>query len=126
MRQQPQPVLMWRISDALMGVPLGLWKTLGTSLNLYGLSLTSADHGAFLIQLTTLIVPVAQGVQGVPIPRRIWLAVGIALAGLLSFEGGLELDVEDHELLEVREDVKVLLILHCRLERRRELAHREL
>jgi hypothetical protein len=34
---------------------------------------------------TTLIVPVAQGVQGVPIPRRIWTAVAIALAGLALF-----------------------------------------
>ena len=67
------------------GAELGLWKTLGTSFNLYGLSLTSADHGAFLIQLTTLLVPVAQGVQGVPIPRRIWLAVAIALIGLALF-----------------------------------------
>ena len=67
------------------GAELGLLKCLGTSANLYGLSLTSADHGAFLIQLTTLIVPVAQGVSGVPIPRRIWAAVGIALTGLLLF-----------------------------------------
>ena len=67
------------------GAELGLWKCVGTSLNLYGLSLTSADHGAFLIQLTTLIVPVVQGVQGVPIPRRIWIAVVVALGGLLVF-----------------------------------------
>ena len=74
------------------GAELGLLKCLGTSANLYGLSLTSADHGAFLIQLTTLIVPVAQGIAGVPIPRRIWSAVGVALTGLLLFtfdpEGG--------------------------------------
>ena len=67
------------------GAELGLLKGLGTSANLLGLSLTSADHGAFLIQLTTLIVPVAQGISGVPIPPRIWAAVGMALAGLLAF-----------------------------------------
>jgi drug/metabolite transporter (DMT)-like permease len=67
------------------GVELGLLKYLGTSANLLGLSLTTANHGAFLIQLTTLIVPVAQGLAGVPIPPRIWTAVGVALCGLLAF-----------------------------------------
>jgi len=51
----------------------------------YGLSLTSAAHGAFLIQLTTLIVPLAQGLQGVPIPRRVWTAIGLAVAGVALF-----------------------------------------
>ena len=41
------------------GVELGLWKMLGTTANLYGLALTTASHGALLIQLTTLIVPVS-------------------------------------------------------------------
>lgn len=67
------------------GAELGLVKCVGTSFNLYGLSLTSADHGAFLIQLTTLLVPVAQAFQGVPIPPRIWAAVGTALVGLAIF-----------------------------------------
>lgn len=67
------------------GIELGLWKMLGTTANLYGLSLTSADHGAFLIQLTTLIVPVAQGIIGVPIPKRIWAAVALALTGVFLF-----------------------------------------
>ena len=67
------------------GVELGLWKMLGTTANLYGLSLTSADHGAFLIQLTTLIVPVVQGILGVPIPKRIWAAVALALTGVFLF-----------------------------------------
>ena len=72
--------LAWRA-----GSELGLWKFLGATANLYGLSLTSADHGAFLIQLTTLIVPLVQGARGVPIPRRIWVAVAAALAGVLLF-----------------------------------------
>jgi len=67
------------------GTELGLWKTLGTTANLYGLSLTSANHGAFLIQLTTLIVPAVQGMMGVPIPKRIWTAIGLALMGITLF-----------------------------------------
>uniref|UniRef100_A0A7S3V8P1 EamA domain-containing protein n=1 Tax=Chaetoceros debilis TaxID=122233 RepID=A0A7S3V8P1_9STRA len=67
------------------GTELGLWKTLGTTANLYGLSLTSANHAAFLIQLTTLIVPAVQGAMGVPIPNRIWYAIGLALLGITMF-----------------------------------------
>lgn len=71
--------------SALAGAELGLWKTCGTTANIYGLSLTSSDHGAFLIQLTTLLVPAAQGLLGVPIPTRIWTAIGLALGGVFVF-----------------------------------------
>ena len=67
------------------GFELGIWKFLGTTANLYGLSLTTAGHGALLIQMTTLIVPVVQGMMGVPIPRRIQFAVALALAGVVCF-----------------------------------------
>ena len=67
------------------GCELGLWKFLGTTANLYGLAMTTAGHGALLIQLTTLIVPVVQGLQGVPIPRRIQASVLLALAGVVCF-----------------------------------------
>ena len=67
------------------GVELGSYKMLGTTANIYGLSLTSADHGAFLIQLTTLIVPVVQGIRGVPVPRRIWTAIALAIGGVALF-----------------------------------------
>jgi drug/metabolite transporter (DMT)-like permease len=67
------------------GCELGIWKFLGTTANLYGLALTTAGHGALLIQLTTLIVPVVQGIQGVPIPRRIQFSVLLALAGVICF-----------------------------------------
>jgi drug/metabolite transporter (DMT)-like permease len=67
------------------GCELGLWKFLGTTANIYGLSLTTAAHGSFLIQLTTLIVPVVQGVMGVPIPKRIQFSIVLALAGVVCF-----------------------------------------
>lgn len=69
----------------LAGTELGIWKTLGTTANLYGLSLTSSNHAAFLIQLTTLIVPSVQGLTGVPIPKQIWTAIGLALVGIALF-----------------------------------------
>ncbi|GAX11294.1 hypothetical protein FisN_7Lh402 [Fistulifera solaris] len=67
------------------GLELGVWKSLGTTANLYGLSMTTADHGAFLIQLTTLIVPTVQALCGVPIPRRIQGSVFLALMGVFLF-----------------------------------------
>jgi drug/metabolite transporter (DMT)-like permease len=67
------------------GMELGLYKFLGTLANVYGLSLTTASHGAFLIQLTTLLVPLAQGVAGVAIPARIGTAIGLALTGVALF-----------------------------------------
>ena len=71
--------------SAIAGAELGLWKMLGTTANIYGLSQTSSDHGAFLIQLTTLIVPSIQGLMGVPIPNRIWTAIALALGGVFMF-----------------------------------------
>jgi drug/metabolite transporter (DMT)-like permease len=71
--------------SVIAGTELGLWKFLGTTTNIYGLSQTSSDHGAFLIQLTTLIVPVVQGIMGVPIPKKIWAAIGLALGGVVIF-----------------------------------------
>jgi drug/metabolite transporter (DMT)-like permease len=73
------------MTNMIAGTELGLWKTLGTTANLYGLSMTTANHAAFLIQLTTLIVPAYQGLTGVPIPNRIWTAIGLALAGITMF-----------------------------------------
>ena len=50
------------------------------------MALTTANHGAFLLQLTTLIVPVLQGLRGAEkIPRQIQFAVGLALTGILLF-----------------------------------------
>jgi drug/metabolite transporter (DMT)-like permease len=57
----------------------------GTTCHIYGMALTTANHGAFLLQLTTLIVPVIQGIQGEKIPRQIQLAVALALVGIVAF-----------------------------------------
>jgi len=75
----------WGMKSFRGGVELGFWKFLGTTCHLYGLSLTTANHGAFLIQLTTLIVPVIQGIKGEKIPKQIQLAVVLALGGIFAF-----------------------------------------
>lgn len=75
----------WSQKSFRGGIELGLWKGLGTTCHIYGMALTTANHGAFLLQLTTLIVPVIQGLQGEKIPNQIKLAVGLALAGIIAF-----------------------------------------
>ena len=50
-----------------------------------GMSLTTANHGAFLLQMTTLIVPVMQGFLGEQIPRKLQMAVALALLGIVTF-----------------------------------------
>jgi drug/metabolite transporter (DMT)-like permease len=57
----------------------------GTTCHIFGMSLTTANHGAFLLQLTTLIVPILQSFRGERIPRQIKLAVILALAGIVAF-----------------------------------------
>mmetsp|Transcript_4246 Transcript_4246/g.6084 ORF Transcript_4246/g.6084 Transcript_4246/m.6084 type:complete len:425 (-) Transcript_4246:387-1661(-) len=81
------------------GMELGFWKGLGTTCHIFGLSLTSANHGAFFLQLTTLIVPIFQGLMGEKIPRQIQVAVGLALLGIYAFTldpvGGADINPED-------------------------------
>jgi drug/metabolite transporter (DMT)-like permease len=62
-----------------------LFMYAGTTCHIFGMSLTTANHGAFLLQLTTLIVPVLQSFRGERIPRQIQLAVVLALAGIVAF-----------------------------------------
>ncbi|CAJ1962673.1 unnamed protein product [Cylindrotheca closterium] len=75
----------WSQQSFRGGIELGLWKGLGTTCHIYGMALTTANHGAFLLQLTTLIVPVIQGLRGEKIPTQIKLAVVLALAGIIGF-----------------------------------------
>jgi drug/metabolite transporter (DMT)-like permease len=60
--------------------------SLGTTCHIMGMALTTANHGAFLLQMTTLIVPVVQGLRGAEkIPKQIQWAVVLALLGITAF-----------------------------------------
>lgn len=68
------------------GLELGLWKFLGTTSNLFGLALTTAGHGALLIQLTTLIVPTTRAlVYKESISTKLKISIGLALSGVVCF-----------------------------------------
>ena len=68
------------------GIELGIWKFLGTTSNLFGLAYTTASHGALLIQLTTLIVPITRGIiYKEHIPTKIKVSIFFAVIGILFF-----------------------------------------
>lgn len=68
------------------GLELGIWKFLGTTSNLFGLALTTAGHGALLIQLTTLIVPITRAiVYKESISTKLKFSIALALLGVVCF-----------------------------------------
>jgi hypothetical protein len=75
--------------DALVlqaGVLLGALWTLGGWLQTAGFSAgASASHGAFLTQMTTLIVPLAQVFRGDKLAPQILIACFLALPGIACF-----------------------------------------
>lgn len=81
---------------ALKSVPissameLGCWLTLGYTFQAFGLSMTSASHGAFTGAFTVLTVPVLIGLSGKEVGRTVWLSAAAALFGisLLTGDGG--------------------------------------
>jgi drug/metabolite transporter (DMT)-like permease len=79
---RPAPVVL---RHALRGgLELGTYLFFGNLLQLYGLLSISANRAAFLLQLTTVFVPLLQGV----VSWRIWRACGLALLGVsvMSFD----------------------------------------
>ena len=65
------------------GAELGLWLFLGQALQLQGLQRTDAAVAGFLVQLTTILVPLAESVLlGRQLSPRLWAACSAAAAGL--------------------------------------------
>lgn len=67
------------------GMELGTYLFVGNLLQVLGLQTVAADRAAFLLQLTTIFVPLAQWALFDPsskIPPRTWLACLIALIGV--------------------------------------------
>lgn len=65
------------------GVELGSYLFLGNLLQVIGLQTIPSDRAAFLLQLTTLLVPIAQSLSERTLPSgRIWFACATALFGV--------------------------------------------
>lgn len=84
---------------AMAGLELGLWLFLGSITQLFGLQLIMASRAAFLVQTTTVIVPLLEAaLQGRKVPKKVLAAcllasVGLALMSFTGGGGGLELGV---------------------------------
>jgi drug/metabolite transporter (DMT)-like permease len=74
------------------GLELGTYLFLGNGLQVLGLKTVNSDRAAFLLQLTTIFVPLIQGFLNgdlKSIPQRTWTACFVALLGVavISLDG---------------------------------------
>jgi drug/metabolite transporter (DMT)-like permease len=81
------------------GIELGTYLFVGNALQVIGLKTVPSDRAAFLLQLTTVFVPLVQSLlaQNLSIvPVRTWFACIVALGGvgLIGFDGSKEIDGE--------------------------------
>jgi len=73
------------------GAELGGYLYLGNFFQVLGLQWTTADRAAFLVQLTTVLVPVLEssvnrvrfGAAAKPLPTRVWAACLLAVGGVV-------------------------------------------
>ena len=85
--------------SAIAGLELGGYLFLGNALQVVGLQTVPADRAAFLVQLTTIIVPVlaatfAKDIRS--ISAKTWVACLIAFAGVIT----MELDGQEEKILD--------------------------
>ncbi|CAM9994726.1 unnamed protein product [Ascophyllum nodosum] len=79
----PQDASLANSYAARAGLELGAWLFLGGTVQVWGLELTSASRAAFLVQLTTVIVPVLEAVLGRrKLKTQVWLACALAMVGV--------------------------------------------
>ncbi|CAM9817987.1 unnamed protein product, partial [Hapterophycus canaliculatus] len=65
------------------GAELGLWLFLGGTVQVWGLELTTASRAGFLVQLTTVIVPVLEAFLGRrKLKPQVWFACALATVGV--------------------------------------------
>ncbi len=83
------PWLKWQPLSLRIGLELGFWLVLGYGCQAIGLEFTSASRSAFITSLNAVILPLMLGLMGHVVQRRLWGAVGLAVAGvgLLSHDG---------------------------------------
>lgn len=63
------------------GIELGTYLYFGTCLQVLGLNVTSASRAAFLVQLSTVFVPVMEVLIGRHVPVHVFFTSGIAILG---------------------------------------------
>ena len=71
---------------ALAGLELGSWLFLGNTLQLLGLKTVPSDRAGFLVQMTTILVPLVSALLAgniLAVDATTWVACCIALAGIV-------------------------------------------
>jgi drug/metabolite transporter (DMT)-like permease len=69
----------------LGGIELGIYLFLGNCLQVVGLKTVSSDRAGFLVQLTTVMVPILEAILGgniLTVPARTWLSCLLAFMGI--------------------------------------------
>ena len=75
-----------RAATAAAGFELGSYLFFGALLQLFGLGMTTATRGAFIVQLTTIIVPLMDAaVKRTPPSRLLLAACALAFGGVTAF-----------------------------------------
>ena len=75
-----------RAATAAAGFELGSYLFFGALLQLFGLGMTTATRGAFIVQLTTIIVPLMDAAVKRTAPSRLLLgACVLAFGGVMAF-----------------------------------------
>lgn len=96
-------------SSWLGGIELGLYLFMGNALQILGLKTVPSDRAAFLLQMTTLIVPLLEATfagKWSAVSSRTWLSCAIALTGV--FVMGLD-GADVSETTPVADDITALL-----------------
>ena len=89
----------YRRDEVLGGLAVGLFFGVGILLQLVGLQFTLPSVSSFLTALTVVFAPVAQSaIFRRPVGGQVWLAVALALAGIVVLSGGNPLASADHTL----------------------------
>lgn len=75
------------------GLELGTYLFLGNGLQVVGLKTVPSDRAAFLLQITTIFVPLVQSLLArnlLAVPTRTWIACFVALSGVacIGLDGG--------------------------------------
>lgn len=87
------------------GIELGLYLFVANCLQVIGLQTVESDRAGFLVQLTTVMVPVAEGIFAgslLLVPARTWAACIMAFSGLciMGLDGKSDIVWNDPSLLD--------------------------
>ncbi len=87
------------------GIELGLYLFVANCLQVIGLQTVESDRAGFLVQLTTVMVPVCEGIFAgslLLVPARTWAACIMAFSGLciMGLDGKSDLVWNDRSLLD--------------------------